>query len=73
MKNMINFSDVAGENTIERNATCPQNLYYSWFMQNTYVGYCGSGKTNALLNLINLQIDIHKTYLCAKDSYDVKY
>ena len=30
-------------------------------------------KTNALLNLINLQIDIHKTYLCAKDSYDVKY
>ena len=29
MKNMINFSDVAGENTIERNATCSQNLYYS--------------------------------------------
>ena len=33
----------------------------------------GSGKTNALLNLINNQPDIDKIYLYAKDTYEDKY
>ena len=33
----------------------------------------GSGKTNALLNLIHNQPDIDKIYLYAKDPYDDKY
>ena len=37
------------------------------------IGGSGSGKTNALQDLINNQPDIDKTYLYAKDSYEVKY
>ena len=37
------------------------------------VGGSGSGKTNALLNLINNQPDIDKIYLYAKDPYEAKY
>ena len=37
------------------------------------VGGSGSGKTNALLNLINNQSDIDKIYLYAKDPYEAKY
>ena len=33
----------------------------------------GSGKTDALLNLINNQPDIDKIYLYAKDPYENKY
>ena len=33
----------------------------------------GSGKTNVLLNLIENQPDIDKTYLYAKDPYEAKY
>ena len=33
----------------------------------------GSGKTNALSNLINNQPDIDKIYLYAKDPYEAKY
>ena len=38
-----------------------------------FVGGSGSGKTNALLNLINNQPDINKIYLYAKDPYEAKY
>ena len=34
---------------------------------------CGSGKTNALLNLINHEPDIDVIYFYAKDPYEVKY
>ena len=34
---------------------------------------CGSGKTNALLNSINSQRDIDKSYVYAKDPYDAKH
>ena len=37
------------------------------------IGGSGSGKTNALLNLINNQPDIDKIYLYAKDRYEAKY
>ena len=33
----------------------------------------GSGKTNALINLINEQNDIHKIYLYARDLNEPKY
>ena len=32
-----------------------------------------SGKTNALLNLINNQLDVDKIYLYTKDPYEEKY
>ena len=34
---------------------------------------CGSGKTNALLNIINNELDINKIYLYAKDPYKSWY
>ena len=37
------------------------------------IGSSGSGKANSLFNLMNQQSDIDKTYLCAKDPYEVKY
>ena len=37
------------------------------------VGGSGSGKTNALLNIINHEPDIDKILLYAKDPYEVKY
>ena len=37
------------------------------------IGGSGSGKTNALLNLINNQPDIDKIYSYAKDPYKAKY
>ena len=37
------------------------------------IGGSGSGKTNALLNLIKNQSDIDKIYLYAKDPYEKKY
>ena len=37
------------------------------------MGGSGSGKTNALLNLINNQPDIDKIYFYAKDPYEDKY
>ena len=37
------------------------------------IGGSGSGKTKALLNLINHQPDIDKIYLYAKHQYEAKY
>ena len=37
------------------------------------IGGSGSGKTNTLLNLINEQNDVDKTYLYAKDLNEPKY
>ena len=37
------------------------------------IGGSGSGKTNALLNLIKNQPDIDKIYLYAKDPDETKY
>ena len=36
------------------------------------IGGSGSGKTNALLNLTNNQLDIDKIYLYGKDPYEKK-
>ena len=37
------------------------------------IGGSGSGKTNALLNLIRNHLDIDKIYLYAKDPFEAKY
>ena len=37
------------------------------------IGGSGSVKINSLFNLISQQPDIHKIYLYAKDSYEVKH
>ena len=37
------------------------------------IGGSGSGKTNALLNLLSNQPDIDKIYLYVKDLYEAKY
>ena len=65
---MINFDDYTNQNTIEHNSKEPYipDHPYRIFI----IGGCGSGKTNALLNLINNQLDIDKTYLYAKDLYE---
>ena len=68
---MINFDDYTNENMIQHNSKwpyIPDHLY-----RILIVGGFGSGKTNALLNLINNQPDIDKIYLDAKDPYEAKY
>ena len=68
---MINFDDNANENIIEHNSKWPYILDHPYRIL-IIVG-SGSGKTNALLNLINNQPDIDKIYLYARDSYEEKY
>ena len=68
---MINFDDYTNENKIEHNSKWPYIPDHPYRI--LIVGGSGSGKTNALLNLINNQPDIEKIYLYAKDPYDVKY
>ena len=68
---MINFDDYANENKTEHNFNClciPDHPY-----RVLIIGGLGSGKTNALLNLISNQLDLDKISLYAKDPYEVKY
>ena len=64
---MINFDDYANENKTQ------YNLIWPYIPDNPcrilIIGGSGSGKTNALLNLINNYPDIDKIYLYAKDPY----
>ena len=68
---MINFDNYTNENKTE------PNLKWPYIPDHPYriliVGSSGSGKTNALLNLINNQPDIDKIYLYAKDPYEANY
>ena len=68
---MINFDDYTNENKTKHYSKWP------YIPDNPYriliIGGSGSGKTNALLNLINNQPDIDKIYLYAKDPYEAKY
>ena len=68
---MINFDDYTNENIIEHNSKWPYIPDHPYRI--LIVGGSGSGKTNALLNLINNQPDIDKIYLYAKDLYEKKY
>ena len=68
---MINFNHYTNENKIEHNSKwlyIPVHPY-----RIPIVGGSGSGKTNALLNLINNQPDVDKIYLYGKGPYEAKY
>ena len=67
---MINLDDITNENNKKHNKKwpcIPDHMYRIWI-----IGSSGSGKTNALINLINEQDDIDKLYLYAKDLSEPK-
>ena len=68
---MINFDDYANENKTEHNSKWPYVLDHPY--RTLIIGGSGSGKTNALLSLMNNQPNIDKIYLYAKDPYKAKY
>ena len=67
---MINLDNILNNNK-EHNETWPYILDRPYGI--LIIGGSGSGKRNTLLNLINEQIDIDKTYLYAKDLSELKY
>ena len=68
---MINFDDYTNENIVEHNSKWPYIPDHPYRI--LIIGSSGSGKTNALLNLIKNQSDIDKIYLYAKDPYEKKH
>ena len=68
---MINFDDIVSENKTVHNKNWPYIPDHPYRI--LAIGDSGSGKTNALLNLIENQPDIDQTYLYAKDPYECKY
>ena len=67
---MINFDEYTNENKIEHNSKWPYIPDHPYRI--LIIRGSGSGKTNALLNLINNQPDFDKIYLYAKDPYEKK-
>ena len=67
---MINFDIYTNENKRKNNLKWPYILDHPYRI--LIIGGSGSGKINALLNLINDQPDIDKLYLNAKDPYEDK-
>ena len=68
---MINFDYYTNKNKTEHNLKWPYIPDHPY--RPLIIGSCGSGKTNALLDLINNQPDIDKIHLYAKDPYETKY
>ena len=68
---MINFDEYTNKNKINHNPNWPYLPDHPYRI--LIIGGSGSGKTNALLNLITDQPDIDKIYLYAKDLYEDKY
>ena len=68
---MINFDDHTNENKTQHNPNWPYIPDRPYRI--SIIGGSGSGKTNALLNLISNQPYIDKIYLYAKDPYETKY
>ena len=68
---MINFDNYRNENKTEHNLKRPYIPDHPYRI--LIVGGSGSGKTDALLNLINNQPNIEKIYLYAEDPYEAKY
>ena len=68
---MINFDEYTNKNRIKHNPNwlyIPDHPYRILIIRGS-----GTGKINALLNLIHNQPDIDKIYLYAKDPYEDKY
>ena len=68
---MINLDSITNENNKEHNEKWPYIPDHPYRI--IIIGGSGSGKTNALINLINEQNDIDKIYLHAKDLSEPKY
>ena len=68
---MINCDEYTNENKRKHNPNWPYIPEYPYTI--LIIGGSVSGKTNALLNLINNQPDIDKIYLYAKDPDEGKY
>ena len=68
---MTNVDDYVNENKTQHNLKWPYNPDHPYRI--LIICSSGSGKTNALLNLINNQPDVDKIYLYVKDSYESKY
>ena len=68
---MINFDDYTNENKTMHNPNWPYIPDHPYRI--LIIGGSGTGKTNALLNLIHNQPYIDKIYLYAKDPFEDKY
>ena len=68
---MINLDNIVNDNNKKHNEKWPYIPDHPYRI--LIIGGSGSGKTNALLNLINEQRDIDKMYLYAKDLSESKY
>ena len=68
---MINLDSITNENNKENNEKSPYISDHPYRI--IIIGCSGSGKTNALINLINEQNDIDKIYLYARDLSEPKY
>ena len=68
---MINIDNYVNENRTEHNKKWPFIPDHPYKI--IIIGGYGSGKINALINLINEQNDIDKMYIYAKDLSEPKY
>ena len=68
---MLNLADITDENSKEHNKTWPFIPDHPYRI--LIIGGSGSGKTNALLNLITQKDNIDKIYLYANDLSEPKY
>ena len=68
---MINLDSITNENNKEHNKKWPFIPDHPYRI--LIIGGSGSGKTNALINLINEQGDLDKIYFNAKDLSEHKY
>ena len=68
---MINFDEYANESKTMHNPNWPYIPDHPYRI--LIIGGSGTGKTNALLNLIHNQPYIDKIYLYTKDPYEAKY
>ena len=68
---MINLDSITNENNKNHNEKWPYISDHPYRI--IIIGGSGSGKTNALMNLINEKNDIDKIYLYARDFSEPKY
>ena len=68
---MINLDSITNKNNKKHDEKWPNIPDHSYRI--LIIGGSKSGKTKALINLINKQNDIDKFYLYARDSWEPKY
>ena len=68
---LYNFDEYTNENRIKHNPNWPYIPDHPYRI--LIIGGSGSGKINALLNVIHNQPYIDKIYLYGKDLYEAKY